>query len=81
MVTTVTTVTTVITVVGITTIGAAIAIVVVASLMLFLCIKELASASQSLHLRLISRQSTVGIIPLLMVFAAIAVVKIFEVLA
>ena len=61
--------------------SAAISIAAVALLTLFLTTKELAGASQSVSFRLISRSLSIGIIPLVIVFAGIVVVKITEILA
>ena len=79
MITTVTTVTTVTTIaaLGLT---AAISIAAVATLMVFLATRELASTSNSpLSLR-IARFTSVGILPLVIAFAAMLVVKIAEIL-
>ncbi len=65
-------------VVGLT---AAISIVAVVLLMLFLITKELASASSSGFSLRIAKFASVGILPLVMVFAVIAFMKIVEVLA
>ncbi len=76
MITTVTTVTT-IAALGLT---AAISVAAVATLMVFLATRELASASNSpLSLR-IARFASIGVLPLVITFAAIVVVKIIEVL-
>ena len=79
MITTVTTVTTVTTIaaLGIT---AAISIAAVTTLIAFLTTRELASTSNSpLPLR-IAKFASVGILPLIIAFAVIVVVKIAEVL-
>jgi len=77
MITTVTTVTT-IPALGLTS---AISIAAVVLLMLFLTTKELAGASGAgLSLR-VAKFVSVGILPLVMVFAVIAAMKIVEVLA
>ena len=79
MITTVTTVTTVTTIaaLGLTV---TISVAAVATLIVFLTTRELASASNSsLSLR-IARFASVGILPLVIAFAAIVVVKIAEVL-
>jgi len=80
MITTVTTVTTVTTIaaLGLT---AAISIATVVLLMLFLTTKELAGASGSGFSLRIARFASVGILPLVMAFAVIVVIKIVEVLA
>ena len=78
-------ITTIITVTTVTTIAAlgltaAISVVAVATLMVFLATRELASTTNSpLSLR-IARFASVGILPLVMAFAALVVVKIIEVL-
>ena len=76
-------VTTVTTVTSIAAIGFAsvMSIAAVVTLILFLSAGELTGAGQSPLSRLISRFLKVGIIPLVMVFAAIVVVRIIEVLA
>ena len=56
-------------------------IAAVFSLILFLIAKQLTGAGQSLSSRPISRFLNVGIIPLIVVFAAIVVVNIIDVLA
>ena len=79
MITTVTTVTTVTTIaaLGLTTvIGVAAAI----TLMAFLTTRELASAGHSRFSLRIARFASIGILPLVMAFAAIVAVKIAEVL-
>ena len=80
MITTVTTVTTVTTIAALGLTGI-IGIAAVVLLMLFLTTKELAGASSSgLSLR-IAKFVNVGILPLVMAFAVIVVMKIVEVLA
>ncbi len=80
MITTVTTVTTVTTIAALGLTGA-LSIAAVVLLMLFLTTKELAGASGSgLSLR-VAKFASVGILPLVMVFAVIVVMKIVEVLA
>ena len=80
MITTVTTVTTITTfaVLGLTGI---ISIATVVLLMLFLTTKELAGASSRGFSLRIAKFVSVGILPLVMVFAVIVAVKIVEVLA
>ncbi|MFC1950560.1 hypothetical protein ACFLWD_02720 [Chloroflexota bacterium] len=80
MITTVTTVTTVttITALGLT---AAVSIAVVILLALFLTTKELAGARSSGSSLRIARFASIGILPLMMAFATIVIVKIIEVLA
>ncbi len=65
-------------VVGLT---AAISIIAVVLLMLFLTTKELAGASNSGVSLRIAKYASVGILPLVMVFAVIVFMKIVEVLA
>ena len=74
---TITTVTTV-TAMGLT---AAISIAAVASLIFFLAIKELANARGSGISSRIARSFNLGILPLMMAFAIIIVIKIAEVIA
>ncbi len=80
MITTVTTVTTITTfaVLGLTGV---ISIAAVVLLMLFLATKELAGASRLGFSLRIAKFVSVGILPLVMVFAVIVTVKIVEVLA
>ena len=73
MITTVTT----ITAMGLT---AAISAVTLATLMVFLATRELAGASNSRLSWRIARFASVGILPLVTVFAAIVIVRIAEVL-
>jgi len=56
-------------------------IVAVAVLILLLCAKEFTGTSQSLSCWRSSRFLSVGIIPLVMAFAAIVVIRIAEILA
>lgn len=74
---TITTVTTV-TAMGLT---AAVSIAAVASLIFFLTIKELANARGSGISSRIARFFNLGILPLMMAFAVIIVIKIAEVIA
>ena len=82
MITTVTT-STITTVTTIATLGltAAISIAAVVLLMLFLTTKELAGASSRGFSLRIAKFVSVGILPLVMAFAVIVVIKIVEVLA
>ena len=82
MITTITT-STITTVTTIAAMGltATISIVAIVTLIAFLTTKELASASLSTSSQLIARFFSVGILPLVMVFAAVVAVKITEVLA
>ena len=83
MITTVTTVvTTVTTVTTITALGltAAITSAAVVTLMLFLASQEFASAANSRFSQRMVRFAGVGILPLIMAFAVIVVVKIVEAL-
>jgi len=52
----------------------------VLTLIAFLVVKELAGADSRPRLRALGRALNVGIIPLLLVFAAIAAAKVVEVL-
>lgn len=82
MVTTVTTTTvTTVTTVAVSGLTGVISIAVVVLLMLFLTTKELTGASGSGFSLRIARFLSVGILPLVMVFAVIVVIKIVEVLA
>lgn len=74
MITTVTTTTT--TTVMATGLTAAISIAAVASLIIFLTVRELVSASDSITATRIARFFGIGILPLAMTFAVIVVVKI-----
>ena len=82
MITTVTT-TTITTVTTVAAMGltAAISIAAVVSLIFFLTIRELASAGGSAASLRMARFFGIGILPLVMAFAVIVVVKIIEVLA
>jgi len=71
--TTVTTVTTV-------TLAASLALLVVVALLLFLIQKEILSAATSPRAQALSRVLNIAILPLLLSFAFIAVVKVAEVL-
>ncbi len=75
MITTVTTVTA-IAALGLT---AAISVAVVVTLIVFLSTRELASAGHSRFSLRIAKFASVGILPLIMAFAAIVAVKIAEV--
>ncbi len=80
MITTVTTVTTVTTIAALGLTGV-ISVAAVVLLMLFLTTKELAGASSRGFSLRIAKFASVGILPLVMVFAVIVVMKIVEVLA
>ena len=80
MITTVTTVTTVTTIAALGLTGV-ISIAAVVLLVLFLTTKELAGASNRGFSLRIAKFVSVGILPLVMVFAVIAFMKIVEVLA
>lgn len=81
MITTVTTITTTtVTAVAVLGFTAAISIAAVITLMLLLATRELANAGHSRFSLRIARLVGVGILPLLMAFAAIVVVKITELL-
>ena len=73
---TITTVTT-IAAIGLT---AAISVAAIVTLIAFLSTKQLAGASPSHSSKLIARFLNIGILPLIMAFAVIVVVKIAEVL-
>ena len=79
MITTVTTVTTVTTIVALG-ITATISIALVATLMVFLAARELASTGLSRFSLCIAKFTSVGILPLAIAFTAIVVMKIVEVL-
>ncbi len=86
MITTVITVTTVTTVTTVSTISAmvltaAISMAAVVTLIGFLATKELASVSNSNFPQRIAKFLSVGILPLVMVFAVVVAVKVAEVLA
>ena len=80
MITTVTTVTTVTTIAALGLTGV-ISIAAIILLMLFLTTKELAGASNRGFSMRIAKFASVGILPLVMAFAVIVVMKIVEVLA
>jgi len=71
------------TVTAVTTIGfgVAIGLAAVITLLAFLFIRELATASKGTNRQFLARSLDVGIIPLLFAFAVIVVMKIVEVLA
>lgn len=79
MITTVTTVTTVTTIaaLGLTT---AISVAAVIALAVFLTTRELASAGRSRSFLRIARFTSIGIVPLIIAFAAMVAVKIAELL-
>ena len=77
----VTTITTVTAITSIAATATTISIAAVAFLILLLIAKELTGAGQSLSSRLSSRFLNVCITPLVMVFAAIVVVRVIQVLA
>ena len=81
MITTVTT-TTVTTVTTVAAMGltAVVSIAAVVSLILFLVVKELASADGSPTALRVNQFLSVGILPLVMAFAVIAAVAVFEVI-
>ena len=74
---TTTTVSTITTAVGI---AASLGLMAVLTLIAFLVVKELTGADTRPRLRALGRALNVGIIPLLLVFAAIAAAKVVEVL-
>jgi H+/Cl- antiporter ClcA len=74
---TTTTVSTITTAVGI---AASLGLMAVLTLIAFLVVKELAGADSRPRLRALGRALNVGIIPLLLVFGAIAAAKVVEVL-
>jgi|TARA_B100001971_G_C17770269_1_gene324568 hypothetical protein len=80
MITTVTTVTTVTTIAALGLTGV-LSIASVVLLMLFLTTKELAGASGSGFSLRMARFVSVGILPLVMAFAVIVVMKVVEVIA
>ncbi len=77
MITTVTT-STISTIISTAAVTATVSIVVVVSLIFFLTIKELANAGGSRTSVRIAGFFSVGTLPLVMAFAAIAIVKIIE---
>jgi hypothetical protein len=79
MISTVTT-TTVSTVVLATGLGASLGLMAVLVLIGFLVTKELAGAGDHPRLQRLSRQLTVVIVPLLIVFAAIVVARVVQIL-
>ena len=79
MVTTVTTVTT-ITTVTILGVSAVISIAAVATLLIFLATREIAAANNSPFSLRITRFASVGILPLIMAFVVVVIIKIAETL-
>ena len=79
MISTVTT-TTVSTITLATGLGASLGLIAVLVLIGFLVTKELAGADDHPRLQLLSRQLTVAIVPLLMVFTAIVIARVAQVL-
>ena len=61
--------------------GMALGLVAVVALIAFLCVKELASSSESGFRRFLAQSLDVAIIPLIIVFAMILVLKTTEILA
>ena len=70
------------TVTTVTTIGFGVAmgLVAIIALLAFLFIRELATASKSTNHRFLARSLDIGIVPLLIAFAMIVVMKVVEVL-
>ena len=82
MVSTVTTSTiTAVTTIAAMGLGFVIGIAAVVVLVAFLTVKELVSISQFPHFRLLGRYLNVGVLPLVIAFGAIVVVKVGEALA
>ena len=61
--------------------GMALGLVAVIALVAFLCVKELASSSEPDSRRFLAQSLDVAIIPLIIVFAMILVIKTTEILA
>lgn len=59
---------------------ASLGMVAVISLIAFLTIQELASAGEGPRSRLLSRALNVGVIPMLVIFAAIVITRVVEIL-
>ena len=80
MVSTVTTstITTVTTMIGF---GVVVGLVAVIALIGFLCAKELAASSENGRRRLLARSLDIGIVPLIIAFTMIVVMKVVEILA
>jgi len=77
MISTVTTVTTVTTMLGF---GMALGLVAVIALIVFLGVRELATASEGGRQRLLAKSLEIGIVPLIIAFAMIVAMEIVEVL-
>ena len=81
MVSTVTTSTvTTVTTIAAMGLGFVIGIAAIVALVVFLTVKELVSASQFPHFRLLGRYLNVGVLPLVIAFGVIVVVKVGETL-
>ena len=61
--------------------GMVLGVVAVIALIVFLCAKELASASESKSHRILAKSLDVGIVPLIIAFAMIVAMKVVEILA
>ena len=61
--------------------GMILGLVVVIALVAFLCAKELATASESSSHRSLAKFLDIGMIPLIIVFAMIVIMKVVEILA
>ena len=78
MISTVTTVTTVTTMIGF---GMALGLVAVIALIVFLGVRELATASEGGRQRLLAKSLEIGIVPLIIAFVMIVAMEIVEILA
>ena len=78
MISTVTTVTTVTTMLGF---GMALGLVAVIALIVFLGVRELATASEGGRQRLLAKSLEIGIVPLIIAFVMIVAMEIVEILA
>ena len=61
--------------------GMILGLVAVIALIAFLCVKELATASRSSSHRSLAKFLDIGMIPLIIVFAMIVIMKVVEILA
>ena len=81
MISTVTTTTTTTVTSASIALGAALGVAAVVSLIAFLAMRELATASEGPRLKTFGRYLSVGIVPLAIAFAVIVVMKILDVLS
>jgi len=80
MISTVTT-STITTITTMVDLGVILGTVAVSTLVVLLCARELAAASNGRSPRLLARSLNASIVPLIMVFATIVIVKVLDILA